>query len=138
MNSMCKMNDEWTYVARRVKNKPLYIKGEGFSSALFKDSKGVSVDKDNGRTEEDVIDDEQRLHMYYMQKNNQVGNDAERLIAIVAVDKEIIDEKNVCVENAALPENMHHALLKRSESEIALTSSQAKGLAKHARILKRL
>ncbi|MBQ8698717.1 MAG: hypothetical protein IJ521_06950, partial [Schwartzia sp.] len=61
-----------------------------------------------------------------------------RLIAIVAVDKEIIDEKNVCVENAALPENMHHALLKRSESEIALTSSQAKGLAKHARILKRL
>lgn len=131
-------DDVWIYVVRRVKNKPIYIKGDSFSSALFKDSKGVSVNKDDGRAEAEVIEDEKRLHAYYIQQNGQEGNDSERLIAIVSVDRETIVEKEVFVEEDLLPENKHHAILKRSESVIPLTSSQAKGLAKHIRILKRL
>lgn len=37
------------------------------SSALFKDSHGVSVDKDMGRNEKDIISDEERLHRFYNQ-----------------------------------------------------------------------
>ena len=40
---------DWTAIFRRVKSKPIFMKDGRPSSALFKDSKGVLVDRDAGR-----------------------------------------------------------------------------------------
>ncbi len=46
---------DWKEVYRRVKSKPVFMKEGRPSSALFKDSKGVSVDRDAGRNLNDII-----------------------------------------------------------------------------------
>lgn len=53
---------DWTEIYRRVKSKPIFMKDGRPSSALFKDSKGVSVDRDGGRGLDEIIMDEERLH----------------------------------------------------------------------------
>ena len=127
---------DWLYVIRRVRNKPNFIKSGGFSSALFKDSKGVSVNKDHRRTEEEIIEDEIRLHNFYNNENTAgFYSDEKKLKAIVSIDKEICEQKNIKVLDDPLEENPHHALLQKSENEITLTSSQAKALARNARII---
>ena len=40
---------DWSAIYRRVKSKPIFMKEGRPSSALFKDSKGVSVDRDGSR-----------------------------------------------------------------------------------------
>ena len=46
---------DWKRIYRRVKSKPVFMKDGRPSSALFKDSHGVSVDKDMGRNEKDIF-----------------------------------------------------------------------------------
>lgn len=55
----------WKEVYRRVKSKPVFMNNEQLSSALFKDSKGVSVNYDAGRDINEIIEDEERLHKLY-------------------------------------------------------------------------
>ena len=87
--STCDYSD-WLYVIRRVRNKPAFIKNGGVSSALFKDSKGVSVNKDHRRTEEEIIEDEIRLHNFYNPENtSDFYSNEKKLKAIVSIDKEI-------------------------------------------------
>ena len=67
---------DWKEVYRRVKSKPVFMKEGRPSSALFKDSKGVSVDRDAGRNLNDIIVDEERLHALYNGGMNEVGGQA--------------------------------------------------------------
>lgn len=57
---MMKINDLY----RRMRNKPLlYVKEDGtISSAIYKDSQGGSVDIDDGRDLDTIIQIEEELH----------------------------------------------------------------------------
>ena len=63
------------------------------SSALFKDSHGVSVDKDMGRNEKDIISDEERLHRFYNQglTEEEIRQNGEELRAIISLSDESCD-----------------------------------------------
>ena len=124
---------------RRVRNIPLYVKEDGsISSAIYKDSKGVSMDDGAGRSIEEIIKDEQRLHeVYNAHRSDEERNGSHRLIAIAELDKECCKEKNVYIEPAAIKgENPYHVLLKRSKDEVVLTSSQCKYLSKNTKVVK--
>ena len=89
---------DWKEVYRRVKSKPVFMKEGRPSSALFKDSKGVSVDRDT---------DEQ------------------------------CDSVEVCViPDPIVGENENHAVIQKSKTEIRLSKSQARNLAKMSTIIK--
>lgn len=123
---------------RRVRNNPIYYKDGKVSSAIFLDSKGVSVDIDDGRELEEIVLAEEGLHEFY-NKEALLSEHAEKykLIAITSVTKESCDEKNVFVELEPIEgENPYHAIIKRTPEIIELTGSQRKYLAKHARVVK--
>lgn len=124
---------------RRVRNIPLYLKEDGsISSAIYKDSKGVSMDEGAERFVDDIIADEQRLHeLYNVNRSDEERNGAYRLVAIAGLDKENCKEKNVYIESAPIEnENPYHVLLKKNKDEIVLTSSQCKYLSKRTRVVK--
>lgn len=130
---------DWIAIYRRVKSKPIFMKDGRPSSALFKDSKGVSVDRDAGRKIEDIIIDEERLHALYTSKLSdvEIKERGEELKAII----QLTDVQCESVEACVIPdpihgENEYHALLQKSETEIQLSKSQAKRLAKLATIVK--
>ena len=127
-------DSDWHFAVRRVRNKPNFIKENGVSSALFKDSKGVSVNKDHGRTIPVMLLDEERLHRLYCETDEQ---DESMLKAIVSIDRGICESKGVLVRDVPLKENKHHSILLRSEEKIQLTDSQAKALARSAKIIKK-
>lgn len=130
----------WNYVYRRVKNKPIYIKDNGFTSALFKDSQGVSVNVDAGRTEKEVIEDEECLHNYYNRNlsNEEIVERGENLIAILSLSKTQCEQANVYVKSDPIEgENENHALIQKTKDEIKLTKTQARQLAKMATIVKK-
>lgn len=109
------------------------------SSALFKDSKGVSVDRDAGRRLEDIIVDEERLHALYNagMSDEEIKEKGEKLKAIVSLTDEQCDAVKVCVIPDPIEgENENHALIQKSETEIQLSKSQARNLAKMATIVK--
>ena len=109
------------------------------SSALFKDSKGVSVDRDAGRKIDDIISDEERLHALYTNglSDEEIKEHGEELEAIVQLTDEQCDSVEACViPDPIRGENEYHALLQKSETEIQLSKSQAKTLAKMATIVK--
>ena len=128
--------NNWTFVVRRVRNKPNFFKCDRVSSALFKDAKGVSVNRDDDRELTNIILDEERLHYCYLEEPKKETKEF-KLKALVAVDREVIKEKEVLVVDAPLEENPHHAVLKKSETEIRLTDSQARALAMNSRFIKR-
>ena len=81
---------DWKRIYRRVKSKPVFMKDGRPSSALFKDSHGVSVDKDMGRNEKDIISDEERLHRFYNQglTEEEILQNGEELRAIISLSDE--------------------------------------------------
>ena len=130
---------DWKAIYRRVKGKPNFMKDGRPSSALFKDSKGVSVDKDAGREIYDIISDEERLHALYTEglSDEEIKERGEALIAIVQLTDMQCDSVEACViPDPIQGENEYHALLQKSETEIQLSKSQAKALAKAATIIK--
>lgn len=130
---------DWSTIYRRVKSKPLFMKDDRPSSALFKDSNGVSVDRDAGRNEEDIIIDEERLHAFYTKELSaeEIRERGEELRAIVKLTDSQCDSVEACViPDPIHGENEFHALLQKSETEIQLTKSQAKSLAKLATVVK--
>ena len=135
---------DWVAIYRRVKSKPIFMKDGRPSSALFKDSKGVSVDRDAGREMDDIISHEEYLHKEYLNdryinglSDEEIKERGEALIAIVQLTDVQCDAVEACVIPAPIPgENEYHALLQKSETEIQLSKSQAKKLAKSATIIK--
>lgn len=130
---------DWKEIYRRVKSKPIFMKDGKPSSALFKDSNGVSVDKDAGRDVEEIIADEERLHTLYNRNltEEEIRERGEELRAIVRLTDNQCDDANVCVIADPIEgENENHALLQKSEEEIQLTKGQARMLARQATIVK--
>lgn len=130
---------DWTAIYRRVKSKPIFMKDGRPSSALFKDSKGVSVDIDAGRDLNDIISDEERLHALYTNglSDLEMRERGEELKAIVQLTDSQCDSVEACVISDPIDgENEYHALLQKSETEIQLSKSQAKKLAKLATVVK--
>ncbi len=83
------------------------------SSAAFKDSKGLSVDRDGGRPKQEIIDN---LKSRF------------ETIAIVSVLAKTCREIGTYPVSRPLEANIYHAEIHRSETEISLTSSLAKKL----------
>lgn len=124
---------------RRIRNLPLYIKKDGtISSAIYSDSKGVSVDIDDNRNIEDIVSDEERLHILYNGEKIEVDPEGPyKLIAIASTDKINCDEKNVYIELAPIEgENDFHAILKGAENKILLSPGQRKHLVRNTAIIK--
>lgn len=119
-------NDERLF--RRLKNIPQYWKKETNrpSSALFKDSRGVSVDRCNFRCKEAVIKDEERLHF--------LNSNGEELKSIVSVEKSECND--LLVEYKPVQDNDYHSVIYRNRDNIMLTRSQSKRLADQCRIEK--
>lgn len=133
------VNSEWKEVYRRVKSKPIFMKEGRPTSALFKDSKGVSVDRDAGRNIEDIIADEERLHALYTVglTDEEIKENGEELKAIISLTDEQCNSVSACIIPDPIPgENENHALIQKSETEIQLSKSQARNLAKMAVIVK--
>lgn len=124
---------KWEKIYRRVKSKPIFMKDGRPSSALFKDSKGVSVDRDSGRNLDEIISDEERLHNLYNKDltDEEIKERGEELKAIIQLEKQQCDEVGAYV----IPDPIHggneyHSLLQQSETEIPLTKRQARDLAR--------
>ena len=129
----------WRYVVRRVRNHPSFLHNDGtVSSALFKDSQGVSVDKDHMRSLDEVIADEERLHQFYYSDEDQKNNPGLKLVSLVSIDKEVCDRNLVAVIDDPIPEeNVHHCLLFKNQEREKLSQSQAKALSVAACIIKK-
>ena len=121
----------WKFVIRRVNDKPQFFHSDGtVSSALFKDSKGVSVDKDHYRLIEEIVSDEERLNEYYNDIAVKEGKQKNKLKALVTIDKIVCDSLSIFVKDDPIPEiNIHHCLLLKNNEEISLSNRQAKELA---------
>ena len=109
---------------RAVVNKPDFWKKDtgGPSSALFKDSKGCSVDRDGGRSDEELI----RLWQ------SKRGRRDSGLVSLTALQ---CREADTFPKPDPIMENPYHALILNSPSEITITRSKARRLAKMARII---
>lgn len=130
---------EWNRVYRRVRDLPQYIKSDGsITSAVFKDSKGASVDRDGGRTDSEIIADEERLHAQQVEglTQDEIIESGKNLRMIVSVSREICNERQILVKPDPIKDNPYHALLQRNEEIIELSPSQAKALARAVRIEK--
>lgn len=130
---------DWKTIYRRVKSKPIFMKDGRPSSALFKDSNGVSVDRDGGRELSAIITDEERLHILYNAglTDEQIKEEGQELKAIIELSAAQCDSVDVCVVPDPIPEeNENHALIQKNETEIQLSKSQAKNLAKLATVIK--
>lgn len=113
---------------RRVSNIPQYWKqgSDKPSSALFKDSNGVSVNRCNYRCKDEIINDEERLHKLYLK--------GAPLKAIISVKKVLCED--MLVQYDPEDNNKHHSLILRNEDTIQLTESQAKRLSRNCNIEK--
>lgn len=130
---------DWSAIYRRVKSKPIFMKEGRPSSALFKDSKGVLVNRDGSREICDIIADEERLHSLYTNELSdvEIRERGEELKAIIRLTDSQCDSVAVCVVPDPINgENEYHALLQKSETEIQLSKSQAKTLARLATVIK--
>ncbi len=92
------------------------------SSAIFKDSKGVSVDRDGGRSDDDCAD--------FLEDKLGKGK------AVVKINVGFCRSKSILVTSDPLEENPYHAVLQRSEVDIELTASQAKFLARNCELVR--
>ena len=126
-------------VFRRVRNHPNYIKENGtISSAIFLDSKGVSVDIDDGRSVNEIISAEEALHVYY--NSERLTGDPEgdyKLMAIVSVTRQVCEDKQVMIELSPVEKiNPYHAILRRDADKVELSSSQRRYLKNKMKIVK--
>lgn len=133
--------DETKTVYRRMRNLPDYIRKDGsISSALFSDRNGASVDIDAGRSLEDIIKDEERLHQIYhpgMSRDEMIKT-KQALKAIIAVEREECESKSIAIQPDPIKEeNEYHAILKRDNGTLQLTHGQCKHLANKCRCVKK-
>ncbi len=108
---------------RNVSSKPQFWKPvEGKpSSAIFKDSKGVSVDRQKERDTSEVIDD--------------IKSKFTDTYAIITVSTDDCSNANVVVLDKPLENNPFHAEIHKSSTEIQLSSAQARRLAKACKVV---
>ncbi|MFD0825872.1 hypothetical protein ACT8ZR_09355 [Neobacillus sp. M.A.Huq-85] len=93
------------------------------SSALFKDSKGVSVDRDGKRDRSMIVNS----------FINRFGEDEVR--AIVLVDASFCLDNNLHLVYKPEDDNEYHAEIHSSPERVPLTGSQAKKLINHCTIV---
>lgn len=105
---------------------PVMISESGkVASVVFKDSLGVSVDREWHRSIKDAVN-ELRARLAVIQ-----GKTIEDY-KVVSVKKSDCDEVKVYCEYSPETNNKYHSLIKKSSTEIQLTKSQARKLAKLA------
>ncbi|ANU45194.1 hypothetical protein ADH76_29750 [Enterocloster clostridioformis] len=133
--------DETKTVYRRMRNLPDYIRKDGsISSALFSDRNGVSVDIDAGRSLEDIIKDEERLHQSYHpgMSQDEMIRTKRALKAIIAVEREECESKSIVIQPEPIrEENEYHAILRRDDGTLQLTHGQCKYLSNKCRYVKK-
>ncbi len=83
------------------------------SSAAFKDSKGLSVDRDGGRPKQVIIE------------NLQARFETKAVVSVLAGECREIETYPV---SKPLEDNIYHAEIHRSTTEVSLSSSLAKKL----------
>lgn len=105
-------SDEILY--RAVSINPSFWKGERITSALFKDSKGVSVDRAGGRSSDSML-------LNYIER---MGNANVR--ALVYITAEDCTKAEAIVKAVPIEGNEHHAEIHKSFTEITLHPKQAK------------
>lgn len=105
------INDE-EFLYRRIINKPNFWKEElnRHTSAAFKQSNGLSVDRSNFRPESDVID---------VYKNLEIK-------AVVNIKCQDCREIPTNPKHMPIPDNIFHSEIHNSNSEVNLTSKQIK------------
>ena len=114
---------------RLVIRNPNFWEKEGSnrpSSAVFKDSKGVSVDRKAGRSDDQCVD-------FLI---NRIPNHR----AIVSITVHNCEQKEIFIEADPVegannqPANPYHMLLKKNKTTPSLTRSQARHLAQVCKI----
>src|SRR5690625_3134782 len=110
---------------RKVIMKPNFWKKDlgKPSSAVFKDSKGVSVDRDGERSECDITET----------FKERFG--AENMKAIVAITAEFCYEIDTHLVYSPTEDNKYHAEIHASVDKIPLGTSKARKLAKECTII---
>lgn len=102
---------------RAVKPIPVYWKDGRITSALFKDSKGVSVDRDGGRSSENIISN----------FVTRMGDKNVKAIAILKAEQCFNNE--MIVIPSPVQDNKYHAEIHCSETKVELSKKQARALA---------
>ena len=110
--------DKKEKLLRAVRPNSIYWENGRLSSAAFKDSAGLSVDR--------VFDRPLSLAVDVM-KENLDGS-------IVSVKVENCDDVNACVKYLPSPRNAYHSEIHKDEKTKRLAEFQAKGLARCAKI----
>ena len=93
------------------------------SSALFKDSKGVSVDRDGNRSEHEIIN--------LLSENIN----HEPLRAVISLDASYCYEVPVELIYSPLENNIYHAEIHDSKERVQLTSSKARKLSRNCIVI---
>lgn len=109
---------------RAVPDKPqMWKEKEGRpSSAIFKDSQGVSVDRDGNRTDAQVTENFKKRFS--------------TLKAIVSIEAEECRDAGAFLQYDPLPDNFHHSLILNSQDSIQVKSSgKARRLTKLTKIV---
>lgn len=114
---------------RRIPDQPTYIKvnenGERtISSAAFKDSAGCSVDRKDDRNAETI-----RSNLYIRFCQTPAG-----ICAVADVSFSDCCDVNAVVKEKPTEDNPFHCEIHRSNTQIQLSSSQAKKLAKNSNV----
>lgn len=102
-------NEEYLY--RGVIDLNWDFKNDRPSSAAFKDSKGVSVDRDGLREEKDCI---------------RFSLGTKNFFAICKVETGAARSLNACVKYFPLPENIYHSEIHDSELRVRMRGSKPK------------
>lgn len=90
------------------------------SSALFKDRKGVSVDRDGNRDQNEAIN-----FLLSSRRNFGAGN----------LNAGQTRKTGTCLKPDKIPENDFHALILESESKILLSNKKAKELSRMINVI---
>lgn len=112
--------DDFLYRAIKM-SIPEQWKVDRPSSAVFKDSKGISVDVEDGRSLDEVTD--------LFQKRFE-------LKALLRLSVSDCIDLGLFAHRVALPDNAHHAEIHRTQTIISLTQGQARRLVKLAEVVK--
>lgn len=124
---MSKKLPEGECLFRKIPDNPIMFKSDGtISSAVFKDSKGCSVDKKADRDSNEIYD------LFFQRFSNTSGS----IVAVSDVTVGICYEKEAIVIEKPTDENKFHCEIHGGIDKVQLTSSQAKHLAKNANTYK--
>ncbi len=109
---------------RMVSHYPNLIKSDGsISSALFKNPNGCSVDRKGDR----------KVNAVYASLIDRFGKTQYGIKGVAELTYRDCKDGNVYVKEAPSLTNEYHCELHKSESEILLTSAQARYLAMHCK-----